>query len=38
MRFSGPDGIAIADNDIDVLIRDNDPLGTTPLGALPVPS
>jgi Calx-beta domain-containing protein len=37
VRFSGPDGIQIADNDIDVLIRDNDPLGTTPLGALPVP-
>ena len=37
VRFSGPDGIHIADNDIDVLIRDNDPLGTTPLGALPVP-
>ena len=37
VRFSGPDGIRIADNDIDVLIRDNDPLGTTPLGGLPVP-
>ena len=37
VRFSGPDGVHIADNDIDVYIRDNDPLGTTPLGALPVP-
>jgi Calx-beta domain len=37
VRFSGPDGIHIADNDIDVYIRDNDPLGTTPPGALPVP-
>jgi Calx-beta domain len=37
VRFSGPEGIQIADNDIDVYIRDNDPLGTTPLGALPVP-
>ena len=37
VRFSGPEGITIADNDIDVYIRDNDPLGTTPLGALPVP-
>ena len=37
VRFSGLEGITIADNDIDVYIRDNDPLGTTPLGALPVP-
>jgi hypothetical protein len=37
VRFSGPDGIHIADNDIDVLIRDNDPLGTSLPGALPVP-
>jgi hypothetical protein len=37
VRFSGPDGIRIADNDIDVYIRDNDPLGTTPPSALPVP-
>jgi hypothetical protein len=37
VRFSGPDGIHIADNDIDVYIRDNDPLGTSLPGALPVP-
>ena len=37
VRFSGPDGIRIADNDIDVYLRDNDPLGTTLPGALPVP-
>jgi hypothetical protein len=36
VRFSGPEGIQIADNDIDVYIRDNDPLGTTLPGALPV--
>jgi hypothetical protein len=36
VRFSGPDGIHIADNDIDVNIHDNDPLGTTPPGGLPV--
>ena len=37
VRFSGPDGVHIADNDIDVFIRDNDPLGTTFPGDLPVP-
>ena len=37
VRFSGPDGVQIADNDIDVYIRDNDPLGTSLPGALPVP-
>ena len=37
VRFSGPDGIHIADNDIDVYIRDNDPLGTSLPGSLPVP-
>ena len=37
VRFSGPDGIRIADNDIDVYLRDNDPLGTSLPGALPVP-
>ena len=35
VRFSGPDGVQIADNDIDVYIRDNDPLGTSLPGHCP---
>ena len=29
LRISGPDGVQISDNDIDIVLRDNDPLGTT---------
>jgi hypothetical protein len=29
IRISGPDGVRIADNDIAIVLRDNDPLGTT---------
>ena len=29
LRISGPDGVQISDNDVDIVLRDNDPLGTT---------
>jgi Calx-beta domain-containing protein len=29
LRISGPSGVQIRDNDIDIVLRDNDPLGTT---------
>src|SRR5262245_46831915 len=35
VRISGPSGGQIRDNDIDVVIRDNDPLGTTNPWAAP---
>ena len=37
VRFSGGDGVHITDNDIDLVINDNDPLGTANPLAPPVP-